>query len=169
MSELLTRQLINAMSNDLRAYRELKKVLEERFAAIKGRDAGMLQQTSDAQDIIMQNIAANTRRRMQIVDSLTKMYFPERLGRVRVTITDIAPFAPEPERGKMLALKAMLHKEVEQTQSLTRITNLAVKKMMGHLDFIFKAIVNLEHDSKIYNKTGMEAPSFASGLIDAIA
>lgn len=169
MSEALIKQLINAMSNDLRTYRELKKVLQDRLDAIKGRDVAALEATSASQETLMQNIAANTRRRMQVVDSLTKVYMPERLGKVKVVVSDLAEFIAEPERGKLLALKAMLHREVEQVQSLTRITSMAVLKMMGHLDFVFKAIANLEHDSKIYSKTGMQATSLASGLIDAIA
>ncbi len=163
------KQLINAMTNDVRTYRDLKKILQDKFEAIKTRDAARLEEVTTAHDALLRTVAANTTRRMQVLDVLKKQLFPNRNEAVRVTVTEIAAFATEPDKGKLLALKSMLYKEAEKVQSLNRINNLAVKKMLGHLDFIFKAIVNFENDNGVYNKNGDQAAAVSSGLIDAIA
>ena len=169
MEKVNFKQLINAMTNDVRTYRDLKKILQDKFEAIKSRDAVKLDETTAAHDALMRTVAANTSRRMQVLDVLTKQLFADRKGGNRVTVTEIAAVAGEADRGKLLALKAMLYKEVEQVQSLNRINNLAVKKMLGHLDFIFKAIVNYDNCNGVYSKNGTQSMTMSSGLIDAIA
>ncbi len=163
------KQLINAMTNDVRTYRELKKVLQDKFESIKSRDAARLEEINAIHDTLLRVIASNTTRRMQILDIIVKQLFPGRNSSERVSITEIANYADQHDRGKLMALKAMLYKEAESVQSLSRINNLAVKKMLGHLDYIFKTIVSFENDNGVYSKNGTQATAVSSGLIDAIA
>ena len=169
MNNVLIKQLINVLSNDVRAYRDLKKLLQDKFEAIKARDAAKVEETTAAQDDILRTIAISGNKRMQLVDSIAKILLVDRKDNSPVSIVEIASKVDEPEKGKLIALRSLLHKEVDKVQSLTRINNLAVKKMLNHLDFVFKAIVNLESDTGVYKKTGKQDNVSGSGLVDAIA
>lgn len=169
MNNVIIKQLINVLSNDVRAYRDLKKILQDKFEAIKARDTEKINETTAAQEGVLRTIAINGNKRMQLVENIAKLLLADRSDKSEVTITEIASKVDEPEKGKLIALKSLLHKEVDQVQSLSRINNLAVKKMLNHLDFIFKAIVNVDSNSGVYRKTGKHDNASGSGLIDAIA
>ncbi len=169
MIEQYIKQLINAITNDLRSYRELGNVLESRLAAIRTRNASMIEEMTAGQEKLMRSIAFNAQRRIQLVGKITELLLPERVGKGQVSLSDIADKIEGVDKSKLLALKSMLFKEVEKVNRLNRINNVAIKKMLGHLDYIFKAISNVEHETGIYDKEGRQLGPRSSSLIDAIA
>ena len=169
MIEAYVKQLINAMTNDIRNYRDLALVLERRLDAIRTRKAELIEEMTASQEKLMRSLAINAQRRLQIVDKLTAIMFPAKAGKAQITVSEIAENIANPDKTKLLALKSMLHKEVDKVNRLNRINTIAIKKMLGHLDFIFKAISNVEHDTGIYDKEGKQQGSYPSSLIDAIA
>ena len=169
MIDAYVKQLINAMTSDLRNYRELGNALQTRLTAIRTRNAALIEEMTASQEVLMRSIALNAQRRQQTVAKLTELLFPERVGKAQVNLSDIADKIEGTDRSKLQALKAMLFKEVETVNRLNRINNIAIKKMLGHLDYIFKAISNVEHDTGVYDKEGRQRGQISRGLIDAIA
>ena len=169
MIDPYVKQLINAMTNDLRNYRELGNVLQNRLVAIRTRNASLIEEMTAGQEKLMRSIALNAQRRLQLVNKLAEVLLPEKAGKAQVTLTDLAEKIDGTDKSKLLALKSMLFKEVDKVNRLNRINNIAIKKMLGHLDYIFKTISNVEHDTGIYDKEGRQQGSRSSSLIDAIA
>ena len=161
-------QLIEAMQNELQGQQNLAVILDNKLDAMRHYDMSRLEALGQSERQVLENLRKNEKNRRLAVSQATRQLCPQRRGSM-VTASELARASAEPDRGRILALTAMLKKVTTNVQSLNRINALASQKILGHFDRIFQLLTQSGRDIGLYGKTGKKSFLEQNRLVDAIA
>ncbi len=160
-------KLIDNLQEMLRVHRELVKVLDNKLDAMRCYDLSRLESLSNAEQRLVGGVAEVEKRRQEIIIECLKEVPVGKSG-WQVRARDIARVVEEPQRSKLLVLVSQLRETDERLGRLNNVVDIAVKKFLGHFDYIFRVIAQAGKDIGLYSRAGKKAMLEQNRIIDAV-
>jgi len=160
--------VIQVLNEQLRFYRDLAAVLENKLDAMRHYDATRLEALSQAEQRLIEAIKHVEKKRNEAVRRATGHLLPQRQGEL-ASARELAQAAPPPFREKLSVLASLLREVAEKVQRLNQIGALATQKIMGHFDHIFRIIAQSGRDIGLYGRAGKKTLLEQNRIVDAIA
>lgn len=161
-------QLVWAMQEELQGQRKLAAVLGDKLDAMRRYDTTKLTSLADGERQLMDGTRAKAVKRGYAVEALAAELFPQRSGG-RVTARELASAVGEPAQSRISSLAGQLGEAAEATQRLNRINVAASRKVLDHMDHVFRVIAQSGRDIGLYGRMGKQTALEQNRLIDAIA
>jgi hypothetical protein len=157
-----------AMQEELQWQQDLAAVLDNKLDAMKHYDITRLEALTLTEQRLLEGIRLNAVKRNTAVHQAMREWLPKKKSRL-ASARELAQALSEPLRSKLMALTGMLRDVVEKVQRLNRINAQVSRKMLGHLDHIFRVIAETGSDIGLYSRVGKKAMVEQKRLVDAIA
>ena len=145
-------QLVTALQNELQCQQQLAVLLENKLDAMRRYDVRRLEGLAEAEKQLLEKMQVVAVKRRHAAETLTKQLLGQ-LGRP-ATAKELAAASDEPVRSQLFSLSGLLAQECEKVQRLNRINDIASRKMLGHVDQVFRVIAKTEHDVGLYSRSG---------------
>ena len=159
--------LVTALQNELQCQQQLALLLENKLEAMRRYDVHRLEGLADSEKQLLEKMQLAAVRRRHTAETLTRQVLAQ-LGRP-ATAKELAAASDEPVRSQLYSLSALLAQECERVQRLNRINDIASRKMLGHVDQVFRVIAQAEHDVGLYSRGGRKPALEQNRIFDAIA
>ena len=166
MSKAVT-QLVTAMQEELQSQQKLAGVLEDKLQNMRQYNTTRLEALAISERRLVAAARAAALKRNLAVQQLSTQLFPQR--QKPASARELAAACDEPGRSQILSMSAMLAQTVEKTARLNRVTAVAARKVLGHIDHVFRAIAQSGRDIGLYGRAGQKNMLEQNRLIDAIA
>ncbi len=160
--------LCEAMNAELQAQQQLASLLENKLDAMRCYDLSRLEALAATESRTLSLVRSSAQKRTLAARAATAALNPSRRSAV-ATAKELAAAAPAPMRERLEALIASLSGAVEKTQRLNHIHAAATRRVVGHLDHIFRLVAHTGKDAGLYNRVGKAAMLEQNRLVDAKA
>jgi len=161
-------ELIAVLQQELGLQTELVRVLDGKLDAMGRYDMTSLQALSQREQSLVASLQGQEQRRRQAVQQASRALLHGR-SRVGATARQLAQAAPEPQRSLLVRLAQRLREAVEKARRLNRINEIATRKILGHVDDVFRIIARSGCDIGLYGQSGRRACGAQNRLVDALA
>jgi len=160
--------LLEAMSAELQAQQQLTELLENKLDAMRRYDLPRLEALSAAESRVLSQVRSSAQKRTIAARAATTVLNPPRQKAI-ATAKELAALAEGSVRERLEALIASLSNAAEKTQRLNYIHAAATRRVVGHLNHIFRLVAQTGKDAGLYNRGGKAAMLEQNRLVDAKA
>ncbi|MBN2212025.1 MAG: flagellar export chaperone FlgN [Sedimentisphaerales bacterium] len=160
--------LLEAMSAELQAQHQLAVLLENKLDAMRRYDLSRLEALSATEPRVLSLVRSSAQKRTIAAKAATTALNPPRKSAV-ATAKELAAMAQGPVRERLEALTASLVSAAEKAQRLNQIHAAAARRVVGHLDHIFRLVAHAGKDAGLYSRGGKAAMLEQNRLVDAKA
>ncbi|OQA00876.1 MAG: FlgN protein [Planctomycetes bacterium ADurb.Bin412] len=160
--------VLTALQEELQWQQDLAAVLDQKLEAMKQYDITRLEALTQTEQRLLEGIRLHAVKRNTAVHQALRELLPKQKSR-RLSARELAQALSEPLRSRLLVLTGMLREAAEKVQRLNRINAQVTRKMLGHLDHIFRVITTTGSDIGLYSRVGKKTSGEQKRLVDAIA
>ncbi len=161
--------LISALQAELQVQQRLAEVLDGKLDAMKHRDLSRLDALNKSEQQLVLELRQAGMKRDSAIRIASQNLFPNERNRL-MTATEFINISTEPTKGHLKTLVEMLKQAAERVQRLNNINAMAMRKMLGHFDDIFKFIAQCGTDIGLYGRAGKKTVATEQRrLVDTIA
>ena len=160
-------QLVTAMQEELQYQQKLAGVLDGKLQAMREYNTTRLEALAISERRLVSAARSAGLKRNLAVQQLSAQLFPQRTR--PASARELAAACDEPGRSQILAMSSLLAETVEKTSRLNRVTAVAARKVLGHIDHVFRAIAQSGRDIGLYGRAGQKNMLEQNRIIDAIA
>lgn len=158
-------QLVMALQSELQCQQQLASLLESKLDAMRRYDVRRLEGLAGSEKQLLEKMQLTAIKRRHAAETMTRKVLAN-LGRP-ATAKELAAASDEPTRSQLYSLSALLAQECEKVQRLNRVNDIASRKMLGHVDQVFRAIAQTEHDAGLYGRGGRKPALEQNRIFDA--
>ena len=155
------------MKEELVVQQRLAATLQHKLESMRCYDVERLQTLTLSESEAVTAAQRAALRRRQAGRRLSESLFGKKDEPVGAS--EMAAACEEPQRSGILTLAGQLRGAAETTQRLNRINRIATRKLLGHMEHVFRVIAQAGRDIGLYGRAGRKPLMQHNRLIDAIA
>ncbi len=156
------------MQAELSVQEQLAALLENKLAAMRDLDVTRLDALSKVERQVVEQARIAGAKRQHAATVLTQALLGGGNGRA-ATARELAAAADEPLKSQLLSLAGMLAEAVQKSQRLNRVVDVAARKVLGHVEQVFRMLAQSGREIGLYGRQGRRPMTEQNSLIDAMA
>ncbi|MEM8782171.1 MAG: flagellar export chaperone FlgN [Planctomycetota bacterium] len=150
------RQTLERLESTLREsvdrQRQLTDLLKRKSDAMKRGDANLMADLTRVENAHVQAISEIEKSRLQLVADLTLLLDAE--AKEPLKLGELAERFPEPNRGKLLVMRAQLLEAMRAVQAESAVVKRASDTLAKHVAGLVRTLANVSHGHAAYGPVG---------------
>jgi len=160
--------LVQSLKEELSYQQQMEALLNGKLEAMRRYDMARLEGLTVAEKRLVETERLRSAKRERWVLRLTRQFCPEIRGRL-ATAKEIAAKLPAPFGQEVMYLAVKLKETTERLVRLNQINASVTRKLLGHVDSIFKIVAQAGVEIGLYSRAGRQTELEHRRLIDALA
>ena len=133
-------------------HEQLVSLMQRQREALRIADHRGVGELSRLENSIVQAISELEKKRLGLVADLTGFFVPDAAQPLRMG--DLAEHLPEPQRGRVLVLRAQLRDRIIQVKEQSSVSRRATEALMKHMQGLVQTLSQVSSQGAAYSSKG---------------
>ena len=145
-------QLASVLTQQVAAHEKLLALLQSKRKLLSTADHQQLKRLSQQENQVVQAISELEKQRLNLVGQLTLAI--DEASKAPMRLAELAGRLPEPDRGRLLTLRAKLKQKMEQVSEETAVARRATESLVRHMQGLVCTVGSIVSGVGLYSRQG---------------